>query len=156
MADSSAIRAGRAYVELFADGRKLYAGLKQASLKLKAFGASVKEVGSTLMMIGGAALAPLAAVAKLYGSMGDQLSHMSARTGIAVEVLSALGFAAQQSGIEIDDLDTGVRKMQKTIVDAATGSQSAIDALGRLGLTVKDLDGLPGSPGAPVPGPIPG
>jgi hypothetical protein len=141
-AGTGSIRAGRAYVELFADGRKLYAGLRQASAKLKAFGASIREVGSRLMMLGGAALAPLAAVARLYGGMGDQLSHMSDRTGIAVEVLSALSFAAEQSGVEIEDLENGIRKMQKTIVDAATGSQSAIDALGRLGITVKDLDGL--------------
>lgn len=37
MADAKGIRAGRAFVELFADGSKLVRGLRAAERKLKAF-----------------------------------------------------------------------------------------------------------------------
>ena len=41
MPNAGAIRAGRAFVELFTDDRKLVRGLKRASRRLKAFAAGV-------------------------------------------------------------------------------------------------------------------
>jgi hypothetical protein len=45
MANTGAIRAGRAFVELFADDSKLVRGLRRAEKKLKAFGDSVRGFG---------------------------------------------------------------------------------------------------------------
>ena len=61
------------------------------------------------------------------------------RTGISVEALSELAFAADQSGADLATLEAGVRKMQRTLLDAADGSQTAQDALAILGLTVQEL-----------------
>lgn len=47
-ASAGAIRAGRAYVELFADDSKLVRGLKSAQSRLAAFGASVSKIGGML------------------------------------------------------------------------------------------------------------
>ncbi len=44
-ANSRGIRAGRAFVELFADDSKLVRGLRAAEGKLKAFGASIHNLG---------------------------------------------------------------------------------------------------------------
>ena len=45
MSSAKGIRAGRAFVELFADDSKLVRGLRRASAKLQAFGASVRDIG---------------------------------------------------------------------------------------------------------------
>jgi len=149
MASARGIRAGAAYVELFADDSRLIRGLSRASRRLKAFGAGVqamgagmRDVGMRLVGVGTAMIAPLLGAAKVFSEMGDSLAKMSARTGVSVEALSELAFAAQQSGADMDALETGIKRMQKAVVAAATGSKEATDTLTALGLTVADLDGL--------------
>ena len=142
MPQAGAIRAGRAFVELFADDSKLVRGLKRASAKLKAFGESVRNMGLKLAGLGAAIATPLLASTKVFAKMGDDLAKMSARTGFTVETLSELGFAADLSGASMEVLENGIRKMQRTLVDAATGMASAQEALAILGLTVADLDQL--------------
>ena len=142
MPQAGAIRAGRAFVELFADDSKLVRGLKRASAKLKAFGESVRNMGLKLAGLGVAIATPLLASSKVFASMGDALVKMSARTGFSVETLSELGFAADLSGASMEVLENGIRKMQRTILDAATGMKSAQETLAILGLTIADLDKL--------------
>ena len=86
MSSSGTIRAGRAFVELFADDSKLVRGLKAAQAKLKAFGASVRAMGTKMMGLGAAVVAPMVGAAKVFASMGDSMAKMSARTGISVEI----------------------------------------------------------------------
>jgi hypothetical protein len=61
MASASAIRAGRAVVEIFADDSKLMRGLKRSKDKLNNFSASAARAGGVLFAAGGAAVAPFAA-----------------------------------------------------------------------------------------------
>ena len=49
MANTTSIRAGRAFVELFADDTKLVRGLRSAERKLRAFGASISRLGRQMM-----------------------------------------------------------------------------------------------------------
>ena len=142
MPQAGAIRAGRAFVELFADDSKLVRGLRRASAKLKAFGESVRNMGLKLAGLGAAVATPLLASTKVFSKMGDDLAKMSARTGFSVETLSELGFAADLSGASMEDLEKSIRRMQATIVDAAQGLSTATDALATLGLKVEDLAGL--------------
>lgn len=142
MAKSGAIRAGRAYVELFADGSALNRGLQQAEKRLKAFGAFVTRSGALLSGLGAAITGPLLAATKVFGAMGDEVAKMSLRTGVSVEALSELGYAAGQSGTDIEALEGGLRKMQKFLIDASEGSSTAQLALSRLGLTLADLQGI--------------
>ena len=142
MANTNAIRAGRAFVELFADDTKLVRGLRGASAKLKAFGASISGLGRQMVGLGVMLAAPLVASAKAFASMGDSVAKMAKRTGFSTEALSELGFAAQQSGSSIEDVEKGVRRMQRTVTDASMGMKSAQDALGELGLSYQQLKNL--------------
>jgi len=45
MAGTSSIRAGRAFVELFADDTKLVRGLRSAERRLRAFGNGIRTLG---------------------------------------------------------------------------------------------------------------
>jgi len=51
MSASGTIRAGRAFVELFADDSKLVRGLKAAQAKLKAFGPNCAAAESNMKVI---------------------------------------------------------------------------------------------------------
>jgi hypothetical protein len=142
MADATAVRAGQAFVELFADDSKLVRGLKGAERKLKNWGSSVTAVGSTIFAAGLAAKGALSAMTGIFEEVGASLSHMSERTGISVESLSQLSYAAGQSGVDMETFEGGVRKMQKTVGQASIGNKEAADSLARIGLSAQDLINL--------------
>ena len=142
MTTAGAIRAGRAFVELFTDDTKLVRGLRAASARVKAFGRSVGNIGASMMQLGTLAIAPMLGAAKLFASMGDSMAKMAKRTGFSVEALSGLTFAASQSGTSIEALEKGIKRMQMTIVDAGRGLSTAVDALAMLGLAYQDLAGM--------------
>ncbi len=142
MAGASGIRAGRAFVELFADDRALVRGLRTAQQKLAAFGAAVRGLGTQMLALGAGIVAPLALAAKAFADTGSQLSDMAARTGVSVEALGELGYAAQQSGASLEDVEKAVRTMQRTITAATNGSDQAATALDRIGLSAEALAGL--------------
>jgi len=141
VADTRGIRAGRAFVELGVSD-KLTAGLRRAQKQLEAFGAGLRSIGTRLAGIGAAAITGLLGTAKVFSDMGDVLDKMSIRTGVSVEALSELGYAAELSGADLETLESGVRIMQRTLSEAAQGSSTAVDALDRLGLSAAELAGL--------------
>jgi len=136
------IRAGRAFVELFADDSKLVRGLRRAEKRLKAFGDRIRNLGLKIAGLGAAMLAPMLGAAKAFSSMGDQVAKMAKRTGLSVKALSELRFAASQTGTSLEALETGFRRMQRSIYDAGRGLSTQTDALADLGLQYKDLAGL--------------
>jgi TP901 family phage tail tape measure protein len=139
---AGAIRAGRAYVELFADDSRLVRGLRAASAKLRAWGGSITGMGYRIMAAGAAMAAPFAIATKAFMTAGDQLHKMSARTGMAVETLSELDFAAGQSGTTLEALSASILKMNRRIgrLKAGLGSAAESKAMEELGLSVQELD----------------
>ena len=119
MADAGAIRAGKAFIELTADDGKLQKTLRSAQQKLRSFGASVDKVGRRLFTAGSAIVGSLAGLAKMFAGSGDSLDKMSHRTGIAVETLSQLSFAAQQTGQNVETFEHAIQRMQASIFDAS-------------------------------------
>jgi hypothetical protein len=141
MASSSSIKAGSAYVELLLSDSKFIKGLDKAAARLRAFGAGVTGIGTRIAAGASAILSALTGTTAVFSEMGDALAKMSGRTGITVETLSELAYAAELSGTDVATLENSVRRMQKTLVEAAKGSSSASEALGQLNLTVADLQG---------------
>ncbi len=141
MANAKGIRAGKAFVELGVSD-KLTAGLRRAQKRLQAFGAGLRSIGTRITAFGASLAAPLAASVKVFSSAGDQLDKMSKRTGVSVEALSELGFAAEQSGADLATLEAGIRIMQRTMGDASQGLATAVDAFAALGLSAEQLAGL--------------
>jgi len=136
------IRAGRAFVEMYVKNSALMKGLADAQKRLRDFGNGIAVVGKWMMGLGTAAIAPFVAMAARFEHTGSALNDMSARTGMTTEALSELGYAAGQTGAEMEDVETAVRKMQKAIGDAAEGGEAGTKALAHLGVTIDELRGL--------------
>jgi hypothetical protein len=131
---TGAIRAGKAFVELFADDSALRRTLGKVSGYIKSWGAGLQKIGAGFAGVGAAIVTPLAAAVGVFASMGDEIEKASGRTGVAVEALSELGYAAGQSGADLETLETGLKSMAKVIAAAASGSKSAIKTLADLGI----------------------
>src|SRR5690554_1644585 len=126
MANTQGIKAGRAFVELFADDSRLVRGLRAAEAKLKAFGQSVMRMGAVIGGLGSAVTAPMLAAVKVFESAGGAMNDLSQRTGVPVETLSELGYAAERSGSDINALGNALFRMRRRVANAATSSGPAV------------------------------
>ena len=118
MGSGQGIRAGRAFIELGVDDR-MAAGLRAAQHRLKTWGKSLAYAGAGIGAAGAAITAPLIKSLHTFASVGGELEEMSARTGMAVESLSALSYAADLGGSSLDAVEVAIRRMQKSL--AASG-----------------------------------
>ena len=141
MAKAQGIRAGKAFVELGVSD-KLTAGLKRAQKQLQAFGAGVRQMGQQLVLAASGVIAPALAATQTFATMGDNIAKMAKRTGVSTEALSEMGFAAEQSGSNIETLEAGLRRMSRVIKDAGDGLGEAQDALKGVGLSAQALQGM--------------
>lgn len=74
-------------------------------------------------------------------SMGGKLAELKVQTGETAGNLLVLQRAFQNTGLESDAVGQSINKLQKFMAEAAMGSESQVDAMGRLGLTMNDLKG---------------
>src|SRR6056297_1296751 len=108
MASTQGIRAGRAFVELFADSWPLVRGLRRAEKKLKAFGNSVRGFGLKLAGAVSAITAPLGILTiKAAADAQESLSRFEAvfkdQAAAAGEFADALAKAVGRSKFAIRD-----------------------------------------------------
>jgi hypothetical protein len=108
------VRAGKAFVEV-ALKDKTAAGLARLSRRLTAAGQAMRNVGANMMKWGAGITTPLLLAAKYAADSGSALYDMSKRTGMSVEKLSALAYAAKQTGTSLEDVEGAIRRMQKSM-----------------------------------------
>jgi tetratricopeptide (TPR) repeat protein len=73
---------------------------------------------------------------------GDELQKAAVKSGIAVEQLSALSYAAKQSDIDLGSLSTALRKMQVNLSQATSGGKAQKETLDALGISLEQLKNL--------------
>lgn len=101
---------------------------------------AVGKVRGAFMALGGAAVVTgFAAVIKRAIDTADGLKDMSERTGIAVEELDALGFAAQMNGTSLEAVSGSLGKLAKNMSEAAGGSKEAIATFAQFGISVQEI-----------------
>jgi len=138
----SGIRAGRAFVELFAADGPLTASLAKWENKLAGWSDRVTAAGRVALTASAAILAPLAAATANFVASGSQLDDIAQRTGANAEALSVLGYAAGRTGSSLEAVEKALLKTQKAAAEAAAGSKGAEETLAAVGLTAADLAGL--------------
>lgn len=89
----------------------------------------------------GLSFAGLAAAIKNVADDLDRLAKTSEKIGLPVEDLSALEHAAQQSGVEVGALETGLLRLNRSAADASRGLKEPADAFAALGVSVTDANG---------------
>lgn len=131
--------------------------------KIVALNRGLQQVGTTAAGVTGAmrgltgaaaglsgalgTLAPLLSAAGLVGMVkgtldaADNMNDLSQATGVSVEALSRFNKAAAMSGTTIEGVGKGLVKLNKTMVDAATGGKASTATFQALGISVKNADG---------------
>lgn len=120
MSAGQGIEAGKAFVEFVLSDKKLDKGLARIGRKLK-------SVGSLGLAATAPILAGFAAAAATFAKAGDELGKLSARTGVPVERLGELAYAADLSDATLDDLEKGMRELQSRGIDPLKFDEVAAD-----------------------------
>lgn len=137
--NASGIRAGRAFVELGTNDKGLFAGLDRAAAAVRGFGLKVAGVGGGLVGAGLSVLGPLGAAFKEMVDHFSEINDAADRMSTTPEIVSALGYAAEQSGAQLEDLEGATKNLYKSI--AASG-RPASDLIEEYRNLANELDGI--------------
>lgn len=83
----------------------------------------------------------LTALVKSSIDAADHLNDLSKKTGIAVDVLGGIGFAAAQAGSNLDTVSNALGKLNKTIAEAGSGNKEAVEAFRSMGIAFEEGSG---------------
>lgn len=120
----------------------------EAGGKFEKFGSVMKSVGKalavTMAAIGTAAVAAgkqLWDMANDVAEAGDAIDKTSQKIGISAESYQEWDYVFQRCGADVNNLQTGMKKLSGVITDTAGGSDSAAQKLSAVGLSIEDLNG---------------
>jgi hypothetical protein len=136
------IRAARVFIELFVEDSKVVRGLRKAAYQFETFGRTWQRAGLWTMGAGVAIIGGLVAAGKQFADVGLEIQAMSKRTGIGVEAMSALAYAAKMSAVDIDTLQVGIRRMEFNIRQLEEGASEVVKTFKDLKVTWSDLKDL--------------
>ena len=118
--------------------------LDSAGQGMDNFGSKFKTFGKTAALglaAGGAALAGFAAKAvKDLVRTGDEFDKMAGRTGFAVEELSGLSFALEQSGSSLQTFERSQRNLNERLQKGLAGQDAFAERFTRIGLSLNELE----------------
>lgn len=116
---------GDLVVNLVADSSRMAKGLREGQAALDAFAAATAAM----------------ATASIYRfvAVGDSFNDMATRTGIAVESLSALSYAAKLSDTSAEGLQSSLFKMAKFLDGVRSGSAEAAATLRGFGIETSHI-----------------
>ena len=128
----------------------IYGRIADIIEKTTMFGANLTQIGSTVKRAGDYIGRNLGDALDHFAARGDVFSKLADKTGASAEALSAIGYAAEQSGGSVDALRVAIIKMQDNIANAAKGRKGAdsVDGGGKTVGRVRRLRGgaRPGNP----------
>ena len=129
-------------VKIGADTSELKAGLAAAGTSIEKHASTFRAAGVAVTAAGAAITGTVGMMIKSYVQAGDEVQKMAIRTGMSTESLSELRYAANICGASLNEVELGVKKMSKTILDAAEGQAEYIDAFARINLKAEELIAL--------------
>lgn len=136
--------------KLTVDNSSLTTGLNNATNKFNKFGTSaakgLSSLRSKILGLGaafGIALTPIGIFYSLrkIGEEVDKITDSARGLGIAGEALQRLGYTAELSGQNLQDVEMFLTRANKSIGEAAQGNRQFIETFAKLNINVRDLKG---------------
>ena len=109
-------------------------------------GGAVQSLGGSFAALGTTAVAGISAISfarKIQDAinLADSFNKLSQKTGVAVEDLSKLNYAAGLADVSTEALSVGLKKLNINISAAGNGSKEQAALFKALGISVKDAAG---------------
>ena len=126
-------------------GNDLAAASEGVSKGLTVAAAAGKAAAAAIAAVGAAAVAgakKLVDMAAETAAAGDRIDKQSQRLGMSAEAFQEWDFIMSQNGATIDNLKTGLNKLNNLVDDAKNGSSSAAENFKRLGLSMDEINSM--------------
>jgi hypothetical protein len=109
----------------------------------RTLGSSIKSAGAQFLAFAGVTVTIGAALDGLKGAIdrADELRDLSIRLGTSTETLSAFGYAAGQTGTDMEALSKGMKILAKNAADAQNATSEQAKVFAALGISVTDSAG---------------
>jgi hypothetical protein len=139
---AGAVRAGAAFVELFTKDTALERGLKQASAKLRSWGAGLSKIGLGAI---GAASPILGGLFKAADTLGDltKVKNVADAFGMGAEAATGFFGVMKAAGSDVRDATEGLVTFGQRVDDALAGKgEEAAELFKQLGVGAQEFAGL--------------
>ena len=134
---------GTLVVRMAADSAQMRSELDRVKGELKKTDSGVSALSGAFKGLGGiVATFSFAAVITQAMQAASALNDTAVKTGLSIDALQRLQFAATLSGGSLEGVSGAVARMQKALVGAEEGGKEAVAALDRLGLSAQQIFGL--------------
>lgn len=134
---------GKLAVQITADTTGLKSGLNDAertvTAKADAMSASIAKIGAAFAALGVVSTLKNLTVEAINAA--DAFDEMSEKTGVSVEKLSSLAYAAKINGATVDDLGMAIRSLSNKMVESLDPSSQAAQMFSSLGVSAVGADG---------------
>ncbi|MEQ8257552.1 MAG: phage tail tape measure protein [Roseovarius confluentis] len=100
---------------------------------------SLARTGRNAAIAIGAAAGAVFGLANSTATLGDNVAKTADKLGFGIGPLQELRYAAERSGMSVEQFDSSVTAMQKRLGEAAMGKGAARDSLEALGLSAEKL-----------------
>jgi phage-related minor tail protein len=134
---SGAIRAGRAFVELYTRNN-LAAGLNAAAADLKAFGSKISSIGLKFAGLGAAGAAGLIPISNTLNDIAKQ-GKIADAIGLTSEQFTGIAGVAKSVGNDTKEFIESLVTLGKLGTDAAAGTEQASQAFAAMGLNAQEF-----------------
>lgn len=114
---------------------------KVADKRAKEINESFRKAGVVIGTALSAAAIGITALVKNTIDGADAMRDLSIRTGVGIETLSAYGYAAEQTGTDIDTLAKGLKVLAKNAADGLNPTSEYAKVFDALGISLTDGEG---------------
>ena len=135
-------------INIKGDQKDLDKAISKSNSSLKTLGSSVKSSGlafAKLAAIGTAAMGALTLVSwkvtEGFKNYGVELDKVNKITGIGADKISQIAYAAEQEHASLTDLQTGWRRLSKSMSDADEGLAESVRSFDNVGVSIYDTTG---------------
>jgi len=134
---------------------RIQADAGQAKKEIASLGGSFGGLSKTTIAAGGAIVAVLSAVvdgakaaavglvenAAAVAKMGDEIAKTARIVGVSGEQFQVLAFAAERSGVSMSSVESGMKRLARSMFDAQHGSKQVKDTFKGMGIAFEDANG---------------
>lgn len=132
---------GALRVNLGLDSAEFRDGMKQAQSSADKFAKALKAGLAAAATAATAALGAISIGIRNTINSADRLGDVADMLGVNVEALQELRYAADRSGMSMQNFDIALRRFIRRASEAARGTGAAKDAFKELGISLRDSNG---------------
>jgi TP901 family phage tail tape measure protein len=129
-AGAGAVRAGGAYVEIFAKDGAFQQAMTRVQNKLKAVGTAMRQMGTNLSLGGAALGAPFVIAAREAANFTLSMAQVRANTKATEDQFAKLNAAARQMGVQMGQSPTEVANAMNELAKAGVNADGVIAGIG--------------------------